>query len=258
MPGTQLQIAPPRTLGYELAPATALQVPWVAVQIAGESACPTPPTAGICSRRFRTLSCCRAGCGSCGEHEQQLAARADERPTRKWPRSACPKRPRRRALPICRSSRCPPAATSDLFAVFLSGDGGWAGIDKNVAAALAARGISVAGVDSLRYFWTARTPQGLAADLDRILRYYAFHWQKKQRPPHRLLARRRRAAICHQPPAASHARRVVARGAARDSMSARISNFTSQLGRRTATRGLAVRPEIDKLSDTGGALHLWR
>ena len=72
------------------------------------------------------------------------------------------------------------AGGNDLFAVFLSGDGGWAGIDKNVAAALVARGISVAGVDSLRYFWSARTPQGLATDLDRILRYYAFHWKKKR------------------------------------------------------------------------------
>jgi type IV secretory pathway VirJ component len=72
------------------------------------------------------------------------------------------------------------SGTGELFAVFLSGDGGWAGIDKNVAAALVARGISVAGVDSLRYFWTARTPQGLASDLDRILRYYAYHWRKKR------------------------------------------------------------------------------
>jgi len=62
--------------------------------------------------------------------------------------------------------------------VLLSGDGGWAGLDKNVAAALAARGVDVVGVDSLRYFWSKRTPAGLSGDVDRIVRYYAAQWRK--------------------------------------------------------------------------------
>lgn len=62
------------------------------------------------------------------------------------------------------------------FAVLLSGDGGWAGIDKSLGNALAAQGVPVAGFDSLRYFWSARTPDELAADLDRVIRYYAAHW----------------------------------------------------------------------------------
>ena len=72
----------------------------------------------------------------------------------------------------------PATGNGDVFAVLLSGDGGWAGLDKDVAAALAAQGISVVGLDSLRYFWTARTPDSLAADLDRVLRYYAATWHK--------------------------------------------------------------------------------
>lgn len=66
----------------------------------------------------------------------------------------------------------------DTFAILLSGDGGWAGLDKDVAAALAAKGIPVVGFDSLRYFWHKRTPQGLASDLDRTLRYYTAHWHR--------------------------------------------------------------------------------
>lgn len=62
------------------------------------------------------------------------------------------------------------------LAVLLSGDGGWAGLDKKVAAALVEKGVDVVGVDSLRYFWTKRTPQGLAVDLDRIVRYYTAQW----------------------------------------------------------------------------------
>jgi type IV secretory pathway VirJ component len=72
------------------------------------------------------------------------------------------------------------AGVDDTFAVLFSGDGGWAGIDRDVADVLASRGIPVAGWDSLRYFWTARTPSGVAADLDRILRYYAQSWHKKK------------------------------------------------------------------------------
>lgn len=71
-------------------------------------------------------------------------------------------------------------AEAHTFAVFVSGDGGWAGLDKNVAGALAAQGIPVVGVDSLRYFWSKRTPQGFANDLDRIIRFYAAHWQRSR------------------------------------------------------------------------------
>ena len=66
----------------------------------------------------------------------------------------------------------------DAFAVLLSGDGGWAGIDKEVARALAERGLPVVGWDTLRYFWSPRTPQGVARDLDRTLQYYATAWNR--------------------------------------------------------------------------------
>lgn len=69
---------------------------------------------------------------------------------------------------------------SDLFALIISGDGGWAGIDEEVAAALSAKGITVIGLDSLRYFWTPRTPDGLTADVDRIIRYYLANLKKSR------------------------------------------------------------------------------
>ncbi len=71
------------------------------------------------------------------------------------------------------------SGSADTFAVLFSGDGGWAGIDKEVAARMAASGIPVVGVDSLRYFWSPRTPAGMAKDLDRILRYYSSAWHRK-------------------------------------------------------------------------------
>jgi type IV secretory pathway VirJ component len=75
-------------------------------------------------------------------------------------------------LPIVTVAAQSGTTPSDTFAILLSGDGGWAGLDKDVAGALAASGIPVIGLDSLRYFWSARTPAGLAADIDRMTRYY--------------------------------------------------------------------------------------
>ena len=62
------------------------------------------------------------------------------------------------------------------LAVMLSGDGGWASIDRDIGGALAARGVDVVGLNSLRYFWTRRTPDSATADLDRVLRHYLAAW----------------------------------------------------------------------------------
>jgi type IV secretory pathway VirJ component len=83
-------------------------------------------------------------------------------------------------LPVVEVPAAEGAPRSGRFAILLSGDGGWAGISQGVAAALAGSGIPVAGFDSLRYFWTARTPQRVADDLDRLVRYYAAHWQRDE------------------------------------------------------------------------------
>ncbi|MDP9046028.1 MAG: virulence factor, partial [Pseudomonadota bacterium] len=72
----------------------------------------------------------------------------------------------------------PVAAPGTRLVVLLSGDGGWAAIDKGIANALVQKGVPVVGLDTLRYFWTPRTPEGLAADLDRVIRFYADRWKR--------------------------------------------------------------------------------
>jgi type IV secretory pathway VirJ component len=84
------------------------------------------------------------------------------------------------SLPVVEVPAQPNAPPSDAFAIIMSGDGGWAGIDQNIAAALSAKGIPVVGWDSLRYYWTARTPEGVAADTDKMIRYYLSHFGKKR------------------------------------------------------------------------------
>lgn len=66
----------------------------------------------------------------------------------------------------------------DEMAVVYSGDGGWVGLDRDIAGELAARGIPVVGVDSLSYFWSARTPAGAARDLSQIMASYSARWHR--------------------------------------------------------------------------------
>src|SRR5689334_6296680 len=68
----------------------------------------------------------------------------------------------------------------DTFAVLISGDGGWARLDKELSAELASRGIPVAGLDSLHYFWRARTADETAADVSRIIEHYAATWHRSR------------------------------------------------------------------------------
>lgn len=68
-------------------------------------------------------------------------------------------------------------ARAGVFAVFLSGDGGWAELDKSISARLARAGIPVVGIDSRAYLKSARkTPDLLAADLARIVAQYRTKW----------------------------------------------------------------------------------
>ena len=68
----------------------------------------------------------------------------------------------------------------DLLAIMFSGDGGWAGIDREVSQTLAARGIPVVGLNSLQYFWKARTREELGRDLNRILGHYLQQWRRER------------------------------------------------------------------------------
>jgi type IV secretory pathway VirJ component len=69
-----------------------------------------------------------------------------------------------------------PGSPSPWFGIFLSGDGGWVGLDRGVSRELAKHHIPIVGWDSLKYFWSPRTPQGTAQDLDRVVRHYAQEW----------------------------------------------------------------------------------
>ncbi|MEP7012384.1 MAG: AcvB/VirJ family lysyl-phosphatidylglycerol hydrolase [Acidobacteriota bacterium] len=78
-------------------------------------------------------------------------------------------------IEVAVAGRADPAAP---LAVILSGDGGWAGLDKELAGALAERGIPTVGWNTLSYFWTARTPEGMTHDLALVIRHYQAAWRR--------------------------------------------------------------------------------
>ncbi len=70
-----------------------------------------------------------------------------------------------------------PVASARRAVIFLSGDGGWAALDRGVAAALNAQGLAVLGWDTLSYFWQARSPAVLARDLGRVIDEFHARWR---------------------------------------------------------------------------------
>jgi type IV secretory pathway VirJ component len=59
------------------------------------------------------------------------------------------------------------------FVVLLSGDGGWARFDRDLADALAGAGLPVVGWNARSYFGAPRTPAAAAVDLERVIETYA-------------------------------------------------------------------------------------
>jgi type IV secretory pathway VirJ component len=66
------------------------------------------------------------------------------------------------------------------MAVIISGDGGWASIDREIGDILSAHGVPVVGFNSLQYFWTRRTPETAAHDMERVITHYLTAWKKEK------------------------------------------------------------------------------
>ena len=70
------------------------------------------------------------------------------------------------------------ADNRNTMAFIITGDGGWASIDREIGELLADNGVSVVGFNSLQYFWTRRTPETAARDMQRVIRHYLTAWKK--------------------------------------------------------------------------------
>jgi type IV secretory pathway VirJ component len=151
-----------------------LAAPWVLLTGRADEACPLEAARafarGVPSARVLDLSGVGHGFGRRARFLPRLLAEvaALDRPARPpAPAAMTPVDD----LPLVEVAATGPAR--GVLAVLVTGDGGWAGIDREIAAALAAEGFPVVGLDSLRYFWTRRTPASFAADLARVVEHHA-------------------------------------------------------------------------------------
>ncbi len=162
--------------GVDFLPTPQLNLPWVVLQGENHPACDLATVRAFVARvpgaRLITVPRTGAAPGAGADWPPQVAGAFETLIAAQAPAAAATAPAALGDLPIVPVTPPPGTPPADSFAILLSGDGGWAGLDKEVAGALAAKGIFVAGVDSLRYFWSARTPAGLAADLDRMIDYY--------------------------------------------------------------------------------------
>jgi type IV secretory pathway VirJ component len=169
----------PKEKGFIFKPAQHLQSPWIALQGTIDEVCDPQVTEGFVKgvNTGRLVLLPKVGHGFSVprnwlpefRNEFQRMATSPDRPPQ-------PARAALQDLPLVEVPAETPAG--DAMAIIISGDGGWAGIDREVAGVLARKGMPVVGLNSLKYFWKKKSPDIAAADLERILKTYLAAWRK--------------------------------------------------------------------------------
>lgn len=180
--------------GVLFAPATALETPWIVFQGDVDQVCEPAATAAFVGRvpHGELVALPKVGHGFSvprnwlPQFKTSFARLADPPPASVPPEPLAAGPGTQGAAPPSDLPLVEVAATGPpggplaaaTLAVVLSGDGGWAGMDKEIAGELARLGIPTVGWNSLQYYWHARTPEGAAADLTRVLAHYLPAWQR--------------------------------------------------------------------------------
>ena len=171
----------PKGKGVIFLPAPKLKVPWVALQGAEDQVCNPQETQAYVKLvgNGEIIMLPKVGHGfSVPKNWMSQFKQAFSSLTAKPGPAGTAVAPEVGNLPLVELAATAPL--TDTLAVFISGDGGWAGIDRQVSTELAARGVAVVGLDSLRYFWKKRGPDEAAQDLRRILQHYFPAWKKSR------------------------------------------------------------------------------
>jgi type IV secretory pathway VirJ component len=178
-PGAGLHYTPNPQHELVLEPAAALKQPWIAFQGQKDEVCPAHAVdafaAQIGSAQVVRLPLVGHGF-SVGRNWMPQFRDAYARLTLRV--ESAPERPADISdLPV---QEVHAAGSGNEFALLLTGDGGWAGLDQELAARLAADGVPTVGLNSLKYFWTTRTPAQTTTDVARVLRHYLAAWGKER------------------------------------------------------------------------------
>ncbi len=168
-------------------PAKTLEVPWVALQGTIDQVCDPPKTEAyvklvpngevvVLPHVGHGYSVPRNWMPQFKEVFQRVAPKVVEAPPP--PPAGGPAPPPTASVADLPLVELPAKGEGRTLAVIISGDGGWASLDKEVGGELVQSGVPVVGWNSLQYFWTARTPESTAADLARAIRHYLTIWDK--------------------------------------------------------------------------------
>ena len=185
-PEGQLRYKPGKAGSYLFDPAPGLKDRWLAFQGQADRTCPAATVDAFAARvghaQVIRLEGVGHGFGSEGKWMPQLLQTLDTLapPARSTP-AAVPVSvdvPDVSDLPLVELPAAPGAADLPL-AILLSGDGGWAGLDRGLAAELTARGLPVVGLSTLKYYWKARPPDESARDVARVMRHYMATWKRR-------------------------------------------------------------------------------
>jgi type IV secretory pathway VirJ component len=178
-PGAGLHYTPNSQHELVLAPAQTLRQPWIAFQGQKDEVC-SPKAAAEFAALVAGGEIVRlplVGHGFSVERNWMPQFRAAYTKL-SAPLEAAPARaPEIGDLPV---TEVPAAGHAEEFALLLTGDGGWAGLDQELAARLAASGVPTVGLNSLKYFWSKRTPDETARDVARLMRHYLAAWNSQR------------------------------------------------------------------------------
>ncbi len=169
--------AGPQGKGYAFQPAPDLPTPWIAFQGESDQVCAPAATAQFVSQTGNAslVSLPDVGHGFSVQRNWMPQFRESFNQLVAGTPTPAPARPTGlNDLPLVEVPVRQPGKT---FAVIVSGDGGWASIDKSLAESLAAEGIPSIGLDSLHCFWTPHTAGEMGHDLTAILHHYLAPWQ---------------------------------------------------------------------------------
>jgi type IV secretory pathway VirJ component len=100
--------------------------------------------------------------------------------------TAAQRAPATASLPLIESpvsgsdSTLPVSGSGSTLALFMTGDGGWAELARDVSAGLNRAGIPVVALNTRAYLDHRRTPDELSADMSRVLEQYLRQWHRER------------------------------------------------------------------------------
>jgi type IV secretory pathway VirJ component len=172
--------------GYLFLPAASLEVPWIALQGTIDQVCEPASTESFVKKvsQGELMILPKVGHGfSVPKNWMPQFRQAFARLTARAEKVDVPPRLASDGastlvsdLPLVEVSAT--GGNSALMGIIITGDGGWGVTDRGIAQSLAAKGIPVVALNSLHYFWSQKTVEQTAADLNRILQHYSTLWKR--------------------------------------------------------------------------------